>query len=464
MSYQTPMDICNRACDHLGIRQIQTWGENSVQYTRLSQIYDRLRRVALRSNVWTFATRRVILRPLTTTTRLFVPAAYSATTTYAAGAVVAYKDGTGPQMLWVSVVPNNLGNTPSVLGIPAAQWTPYYGPVTADAWQSSVVGQAAVGIGGAQVNTLAYNTGELVYVAPGDGNAFLYQSLQPNNGDDPWQVDLYSDSVSYSPGQLVSMTTGGPVFQSQCDLNYSNEPDIVTAAGPWASMTAYTIAQVVVGSDNIIYKAQQNSIGRNPVTDTSFTYWTPNIIDSQGNTVVMFGGTWKSVPSNTVRATSNMWLYQAGAGVAPIFLPYPIGSGPVEDTMTANAFMLPTGFIRVAPEAPHPDPVPWLGVSWSNVANDHTYENGFIISREPGPIAERFVADITDVSSMDDMFCESLAAQVALSGWELFTNKTGLKPAAQKAYDDAMKMANLQNAIEQGPIEPDLCNLIAVRI
>ena len=76
-------------------------------------------------------------------------------------------------------------------------------------------------------------------------------------------------------------------------------------------------------------------------------------------------------------------------------------------------------------------------------------ENGFLTTRENRTILFRFIADITEVSRMDDMFCEGLACRMATEmqptlAPDLAANKAMLLRADYKTY---MGEARIVNAI-----------------
>src|SRR6185312_9844833 len=111
MPFQTPIDIANRACQHMGARQIDTtlgFTETSVQSAEISACLDKLRRAELQANLWTFSTRRAILRMVDTTTFVLKPTLWSSSITYFNGSIVADQDG----VPWISRIRSNLGNDP----------------------------------------------------------------------------------------------------------------------------------------------------------------------------------------------------------------------------------------------------------------------------------------------------------------------------------------------------------------
>src|SRR5580765_3122767 len=148
MSFLTPIDISNRALQHVGAARIsQTLGfaEDSKNASECGFCYDKLRQAELRRNVWQFAIKHAVLRAIDSTTMLLVPSLWSSFPTYFVGSIVA--DQTG--QLWESVYPNNLNNQPE--NTPA--WREYFGPLTVSLYSTTPVPQS-------------YFNGELVYTAP----------------------------------------------------------------------------------------------------------------------------------------------------------------------------------------------------------------------------------------------------------------------------------------------------------
>ena len=143
MAFATQVDVANRALQHLGIPRITAFTDSSKQAKEIGFCYDKIRRAELRRSVWTFATRRSVLRPLISTSRLVTFSVYSAATTYAVGDVVQTSDG----YLWLSVGAP-LAITPGGEGV-SPNWIPYFGPVVAQAWDA----------------TISYYAGDVVWVS-----------------------------------------------------------------------------------------------------------------------------------------------------------------------------------------------------------------------------------------------------------------------------------------------------------
>lgn len=116
--FATPYDIANRGLQLLGQPRIASFADSSKQAKEMESVYDKLRRNELRRFVWTFATRRMILRPIVPTTKLLVPLTWAAAT-FSFGDVVADTSG----MLWISNANSNTDNPNNF----SAKWTAYFG-------------------------------------------------------------------------------------------------------------------------------------------------------------------------------------------------------------------------------------------------------------------------------------------------------------------------------------------------
>lgn len=370
MSFRSPVDIANRACQHLGSTRISTtlgFTETSNRANAMAFAYDMLRRPELRSNYWKFATRRALLRALDTTTMLIAPALWSSGTTYRPGAIVTDESNT----LWINNFPENLNNDPGN----SYFWDVYFGPLTVQLYDDET----------------AYFAGELVYKFTGDGTFQVYVSLQDENEDDPATATAYAAGTTYMKDQLV--TSSSIVYISLVDLNLGNTPA------------------------------------------TSTTQWS--------STITSIGG-----------SGSLKWLQITPVALNDYRAIYPAGSGPSSQTATKNVFCLPANFVRIAPQDPKAGANSSLGGPGGHQYEDWLLEGDKIISSEQGPIILRFVADIQDVTAMDDMFCEGLAAKMAEMCCEELTQSTAKKSFCQTEYNIAMGKAKLANAIETGAIEP----------
>jgi hypothetical protein len=431
--YRSQADIGNRALQHCGAIRMGSAGfsENSKNASEVSFCYGKLRQAELRRNVWSFACRRTILRAIDTDTMLLDAALWSSATTYFVGSIVTDQYGN----LWQSTIRDNLNNDPLNF---SSYWEPYFGPLTVDQYDSDNV----------------YHSGELVYTASGNGTNRVYLSLQDDNSDNPATATQYDAMVTYFKNEVV--TYSSVAYMSRIDLNLNNQPDLTPA--DWASGTTYAAGNTVTGSDGIIYSSiGSGNLGHDPTLDTGI-YWTDTGVQAPWTTDFV-GGT-----------GSLKWLqvggaeFPSGVGLTTLNLIYPIGTGPSTHSLTRNVYKMPAGFLREASQNPKAGVTTFLGGPTGILYNDWVHENGYLLSSEVGPIAYRFVADITDVTKMDAMFCEGLAARVALEVCEMLTQSTSKLGAIAKMYDVFMTEARAVNAIEQGAEQPPDDDYVTCRL
>lgn len=430
--FLTDVDIANRALQHCGAELIDAtlgFSEISKRAEQTEFTYPKVREAELRANVWTFSTRRQILRSIDTTTMLVVPALWTSTTTYFVGSIVADANGN----FWICRTRNNLNNEPQ----DSLTWEPYFGPMTVSLYDTDEV----------------YHAGELVYTTPGDGTARVYLSLQSDNDDNPATATAYDATSVYMKNQVVTYLS--VAYMSLIDLNTANTPSSSPAI--WNSGTTYSAGQSVGGSDGVIYTSVGNgNLGNDPTLTVGL--WTNTGVLNKWTTVFV-GGT-GSVKWLLIGGTE----FPSGVGIEPLNITYPLGAGPSSQQSSANIFRLPNGFLRIAPQNPKATPVPWLGGPAGTMYNDWLFENGYLISSEVGPIRLRFVASVTDVTKMDAMFCESLAARLALEVCEPLTQSGAKLATIAKVYQEWTDKAVVANAIEQGWEDPPDDTYVSCRL
>lgn len=323
MSFFSAVDIANRAIQHVGARRIVALTDVSKPAGEINFCYDKLRRAELRRSVWRFATRRCTIRPVTSTSKMFVPAVYAGGTTYGAGIIV--QDGSGAY--WISLQAGNVGNTPgsNTPGFPP-YWAPYFGQLVADAYNSGVI----------------YNAGELVYVA---------------GSPDVWYVSLENNNVGHAVGSF-----------------------------PWTASLGTT-------------------------TDIAL----------------------------------------------PLLQPYgPLNSGAIQGlpvNTTQNLFPLPYGYLRLAPQPPRVASTSTLTTTAGIPYTDWQFEGNFIVSATASVIALRYVADVSYVPDMDDLYCEGLAARIGYEICESITQSNAKLQAIGAAYQKFINEARLINWLENGSTE-----------
>ena len=311
--YTVPLDVANRALQIIGVPRIANFTATKAGLETAFSM-DKIRQAELRRSVWTFATRRTMLRPVISTTQNITFLAYNAATTYAAGDVVADTNG----YLWLSVRGTNLAQTPGAGGV-NPYWVSYFGPLVAQAW----------------VTATPYFPGDVVVVS----------------------------SVIYI-----------------CVLAHSSQ------------------------------------------TPPNATYWH-----------VVAGAT----------------------GAVGVQLS-PLGVNPPTGASTRNLYRLPANYIRMAPQDPKAPATTRPGTLAGMQYNDWEIENGYLFTADSSPIVFRFVADQTDVTLMDALFCEAWAADLGAKTAMPLTQSPEKLNLAVGEYTRTLAMAKAMNAIEEGSTDPEL--------
>ena len=425
MAFLDSLDIANRTCQHLGVTRIANPTEDSVQNAEITFAYDKLRRAELSRNNWSFSIKHAILRAIDTTTYKLAPAQWNAGIQYLPGSVVADANG----LLWISNQANNIGNDPSLTDV----WDCYFGSMSADAYDTS---------GGT-----AYYAGDLVYIQNADSSYNIYLSLQNANTEVPNVADTWSAIATYQEDETVAYL--GTQWRSLIALNTNNIP--VQGPANWVATQTYAMGVQATGTDGFQYTSVGNgNIGNNPVTDNG-TYWTNTDIPTA----------WTNVP--TIPASSSLWVPLYASLISFNFV-YPIGYGPSSQQTTKNVFHLPAGYLRKAPQDPKAGLYSFLGAPAYNGQEDWLIEKPFLLSQVSTPILFRFIADITKVRAMDDLFCECLAAHIGTETCETITNSNVKQQTCINKYKEYRANAVLQNGIEVGPTTAPEDEYLMVRL
>lgn len=430
-AFRTAADIANRALDHCGQDPLSPtlgFSEPSKKATLLNRLYPKLREAELRRNVWRFAIKQTLLRIIDANTMLLTPALWSGSPTYFVGSIVADQNGT----LWESVTRSNLNNQPET----SSTWREYFGPMTAALYSS----------------TTTYQNGELVYTTAGNGTYRVYRSLISNNADNPATATAWAATTTYFKNQVVTFTA--VPYMSLIDFNLNQTP--TGSAAAWSSVTTYGAAAAVTGSDGVRYTSiAGGNINHDPTI--SPTFWTNTGILTPWTTVFT-GGT-----------GSVNWLQIGGAefpfgvGLEPMLITYPLGSGPTSQSTAKNLFRLPAGFLRKAPQDPKAGSVSWFGAPTNRNYEDWLFQDKYIVSSQSDNIVLRFIADVVDVTAMDPMFCEGLAASIGMEACEPLTQSATKIKVIADFYKLRMGEARTANALEIGTEEAPLDDWLECR-
>lgn len=402
--FSTNVDIGARACQLCGDFRLYSFQDASPQAREISFAYDKLRLSELQRVIWKFATRRAVLRPVDTASMLFIPAAWSATSIYMPGSVVSYD-----YMIFVSQGWPAVGDAPDAPPI----WTPYFGPMTITPWDDGV----------------RYFAGELVYY-PAAETYTIYLSLQSGNTDTPGAFPDWASTTIYNRGDTV-MYPGRPLFSVPGNIPVFSTGGIrVSSAptGPWQSLRDLN-ANVIPGAD-------AQSWATLPITD------------------------------QVHNRTGQKWL-KLDSTLESINIVYPIGTGPSADLNTRNVYKLPNGYLKHAPDISNPNQILQVMGIVSDPPSDMQIENGYMVTSEVRAVMLRFVADMTDVTQMDDLFCEGLAARIALDVGPVILSKEDRRETlarVSRRYKDAILDARANDAVERGASAQPQSQYVSVRL
>ncbi len=272
-------------------------------------------------------------------------------------------------------------------------------------------------------------------------------------------VSLTNSNTGNTPNAAASSywaeVTGGTLYMSLIDLNTNNSP--ASSPALWSGSTSYSIGNTVGGSDGIIYTSRVNSnLNNNPAGSINPTDWTAGALLPWTTVFTQGGG-------------NQQWLqiggaaFPSGVALSTQDILYPLGAGPASQSTTRNAYRLPAGFLKPAPQNPKAGTQSELGFPTNPIADDWVYESNYIVSAYAGVIVYRFIADVVDVTQWPALFCEGLACAIALAVDKILENSNADVQEIQGEYRVFMGQARVSNLIEIGWVEPFLDDLIACR-
>lgn len=243
----------------------------------------------------------------------------------------------------------------------------------------------------------------------------------------------YSAAATYGLGDVVKDSSSTLWISNQA-ANLANTPGVGGINPPWSAYYGNVVAQaygsgVAYIPGDVIFVSTVAYINNQAVTGTSppnTSYWQP--------------------------------MTATVGGVISFFSP--IGY-PKDGSTIRNIYRRPANFLRIAPLDPKVAGNVRSNTTAGMQYNDFEFEGDYIMSSYWGstaqadPLVLRFVADQTDVPSMDDTFCEALAARMAVECAETITQSKDKKMASVALYDNAVAVARMVNAIEAGTTEPE---------
>lgn len=157
---------------------------------------------------------------------------------------------------------------------------------------------------------------------------------------------------------------------------------------------------------------------------------------------------------NNAVGTASDWAPLSATDL-PITIFGPAGPGVTNQTLARNIYLLPNGYLRPAAPDPRIASGPTLSTSGGLKVLDWQFEGGYFVSKSTDPVVFRYVADISDVTVMDPLFCEGLAARLAYELCETLTQSQAKQQAMGAAYEKFIAEARNKNLLETGSTEED---------
>lgn len=254
---------------------------------------------------------------------------------------------------------------------------------------------------------------------------------------DLWTPAAYVAATTYAVGAIV--TYDSQWWQSKVASNTGNTP----------AMGAYWRRYAGIDYLNAY--------------DEDLSYFAGEIVSSSGSFYLSL----VNANEDNDPPSAGNWL-SLGGTVVDLQILYPLGTGPAADTTTSNVYRLPRGFLRTAPTNPKGASSVWMGMPRGTIREDWVFEDNYIVAGQTPTLLLRYVADMIDVPDMPALFCEMLAASVAEATAPVLVQPADSVPhmvnSARRAYRDMRSRAVRVDAIERGPVDPYLDDLILCRL
>lgn len=119
----------------------------------------------------------------------------------------------------------------------------------------------------------------------------------------------------------------------------------------------------------------------------------------------------------------------------------------------ANAYQLPSDFLRLMPDYPEDN----------SLSKDWVIEKNKILSDDTDPIYIRYIYRVEDTSLFDALFIDALATKIALELCEELTQSNTKKEILKADYIDTIRRAKRANAIESISAQPPEDEWVTVR-
>ena len=331
----------------------------------------------------------------------------------------------------------------------AQTWT----PPTWSAVTTYTVGQVVMAAAGTYANSVIY---PWILQAPTSLNQNPEITSAWSHFFGTMYADVFDSGATYAAGEIViepALYAGGTTYVQNAIVKDSNGLFWVSLAGGNTGHTPATSPTWWVAW--VLPSSGQPPVSLNIVYQVAPTIWLSLV-----NETINIPSAPNTLPSVS---PSTSWV-NVGGTLQQVTILFPIGTGPVNNTINSTLYPLPFGWLRPSvirldsKQSTHP----WLGALYGRTPDDFTYQSWYFTARGVGPYDIDFVADIADVSIMPPQFCESLAVRIGLEIDGVITgskNTAKLNGAYKRITGEAMRI----DMIVQGDPPNDLEELISVR-
>jgi hypothetical protein len=314
--YLTELDIANRAAQHCRRSRFTAFDNSNEVSREMAFSYDKLRQAELSDHLWSFATKRVVLRPVDTVT-----AVLEANAETLSGTTLPF-DTTAGVLIGQLVQGTNIAAGSTVASLIADTSVTLSLAIT-----GTVAMGAAITFGPlsflytppAWLIGTTYAVGNIVTY----GNDWWQSKVAANLANTPAQgaywthytgvdyLQAWNTSVGYFPGELA-LASDGSVYMSLITSNTSHDP--TTTTGFWLLVNG------TASGLQILYP-----IGTGPRTDpnTNYVFRLPRGFLRRAPTMPKVVGNWLGAPQGITRED---WVFEGDYIVSawnqPILLRY----------------------------------------------------------------------------------------------------------------------------------------------
>lgn len=241
----------------------------------------------------------------------------------------------------------------------------------------------------------------------------------------------------------------GPLTSLFAPLAYNNAVTyafgqvVVDAGINWVSLRSGNLGQTP-GLAPTFWDGYYGPLTADPWS-ASTPYYPGELVTSGGSIFLALG----AYPNLNSHPPSANWQSN-GANFSAFNFLSPLGFSTSELTAARNIYRLPSAYLRVAVQDPKTANAEFYASTAGIRFKDWEFEGDYLVTKDSGALIFRFVVDFQNVAAMDGLFCEALAARMALELVEPLTQSGDKAKMIGAMYSQHMATARAVNAIEQG--------------